>query len=176
MIDFSQDYFSLFGLPARYDIDVRALDVAYRRLQGSVHPDRHAGAGEAQRRMALQASARVNEAYRTLKNSVDRAEYLLKMQGVDALAETDTALPQDFLEYQLERREAIDNARLAHDARRLDALLADVRGEGDELTRVLADELRDSRALEAARRTVRKLKFLSKVAADIDAAAADVEP
>jgi len=176
MIDFSQDYFSLFGLPARYDLDASALDAAYRRLQSTVHPDRHAAAGEAQRRLALQASARVNEAYRTLKNSVDRAQYLLKMHGVDALAETDTVLPQDFLEYQLERREAIDEARLAHDAQRLDALLADVRGEVDELTHVLADELRDSRALEAARSTVRKLKFLSKVAADIDAAAADVEP
>ncbi len=53
--------------------------------------------------------------------------------------------------------------------------LPTLRGEIDELTHVLADELRDSRALEAARSTVRKLKFLSKVAADIDAAAADVE-
>jgi len=176
MIDFSQDYFSLFGLPARYDIDSRALDAAYRALQASVHPDRHASAGEAQRRMALQSSARVNEAYRTLKSPVDRAQYLLKLQGVDALSETDTALPNDFLEYQLERREAIEEAREANDARRLDALLTDVRTEVDELTHVLADELSDARALEAARGTVRKLKFLSKVAADIDAASADMEP
>jgi HSCB C-terminal oligomerisation domain len=54
-------------------------------------------------------------------------------------------------------------------------LLADVHGETEELTRVLADELENSRALEAARQTVRKLKFLSKVAADIDAATAAVE-
>src|ERR1700750_3274225 len=111
MIDFSQDYFSLFGLPAGYDVDPPALDAVYRALQANVHPDRHASATEAQRRLALQSSARVNEAYRTLKSPVDRAQYLLKLQGVDALSETDTALPQDFLEYQLERREAIQQAR-----------------------------------------------------------------
>jgi molecular chaperone HscB len=175
MIDFSQDYFSLFGLPARFDVDTDSLDAAYRVLQTRVHPDRFAAAGDAQRRLALQSSARVNEAYRTLKDPVDRAQYLLAQHGVDALAETDTALPQDFLEYQLERREAIDDALQRHDASRLDALLADVRGEAEELTRVLADELENSRALEAARHTVRKLKFLSKVAADIDAATAAME-
>jgi molecular chaperone HscB len=175
MIDFSQDYFSLFGLPARFDVDAGSLDAAYRALQTRVHPDRFAAADDAQHRLALQSSARVNEAYRTLKDPVDRAQYLLAQQGVDALAETDTALPQDFLEYQLERREAIDDALQHHDVLRLDALLADVRGEAEELTRVLADELENSRALAAARQTVRKLKFLSKVAADIDAAVAAVE-
>lgn len=175
MIDFSQDYFSLFGLPARFDVDAGLLDTAYRALQTRVHPDRFAAGDDAQRRLALQSSARVNEAYRTLKDPVDRAQYLLVQQGIDALAETDTALPQDFLEYQLERREAIEDALQRHDTGRLDALLADVRSETQELTRMLADELHNSRALEAARQTVRKLKFLSKVAADIDAATAAVE-
>src|SRR5258708_13636217 len=142
MIDFAQDYFSLFGLPARYDVDRAALDAAYRALQASVHPDRHASAGEARRRLALQASARVNEAYRTLKSPVDRAQYLLKLQGVDALSETDTALPQDFLEYQLERRQAIEEAREGNDARRLETLLAHVRTQVDALTHVLPYQLR----------------------------------
>ena len=175
MIDFSQDYFSLFGLPASYHCDQRKLDAAYRKLQSQVHPDRFAAAGETERRLALQSSARVNEAYRALKDPVERAQYLLSLHGIDAMSETDTALPQDFLEYQLERREAIEAAADSHDTRSLQALLTDVREESGELEHVLADELDGARALEAARMTVRKLRFLSKLAADIDAVVAEVE-
>ena len=64
MIDFSRNHFELFGLPARYRVDAAALDGAYRKLQTEVHPDRFASARDADRRAALQASARVNEAYR----------------------------------------------------------------------------------------------------------------
>ena len=129
----------------------------------------------AQRRLALQASARVNEAYRALSDPVERALYLLSLHGIQAMSETDTALPLDFLEYQLERREAIEAAANSHDARSLNALLTDVRAESDELEHVLGDELDGARALEAARMTVRKLKFLSKLAADIDAVVSEVE-
>ena len=113
MIDFSQDYFALFGLPPRYRFDAARLDAAYRALQTQVHPDRFAAAGEGERRLALQSSARVNEAYRALKDPVGRAQYLLSLHGVDATSETDTALPIDFLERQLERREAVDDRYLS---------------------------------------------------------------
>lgn len=175
MIDFSQDHFALFGLAPRYRLDPKQLDDAYRRLQTEVHPDRYATAGETERRLALQASARVNEAYRALKNPVERAQYLLSLNGIDALSETDTSLPQEFLEYQLERREAVGEAAAARDPRALTALLADVRAEMIELEPVVADELDGARALNAARTTVRKLKFLSKLAADIETAIAAVE-
>ena len=96
MIDFSRNHFELFGLPARYRVDPASLDAAYRKLQSEVHPDRFARGTDAERRMALQSSARVNEAYRALKDPVERAQYLLRMQGVDAVGETDTQLPERF--------------------------------------------------------------------------------
>jgi molecular chaperone HscB len=175
VIDFAQDYFSLFGLPASYRCDAAKLDSAYRRLQGEVHPDRFATAGAAERRLALQSSARVNEAYRALKDPVDRAQYLLSLHGIVALSETDTALPADFLEYQLDRREAVADATAHHDERALAALLNDVGKETAELEQTLGDEIDVARALEAARMTVRKLKFLSRLAADIETAVAEVE-
>ncbi len=170
MIDFSQDYFALFGLPPRYRCDPARLDAAYRALQTRVHPDRFAAAGEAERRLAPQSSARVNEAYRALKDPVGRAQYLLSLQGIDATAETDTALPMDFLERQLERREAVEAARVARDAVRLEALLAEVRTEIAALERGLAETLDANKSWEPARASVRELQFLSKLGADIDAA------
>src|SRR5438477_1786075 len=133
MIDFSQNYFALFGLPQRYRFDQEELDAAYRALQRVVHPDRYAAAGDAERRVALQSSARVNEAYQALKDPLGRAQYLLSLRGIDALAETHTALPPEFLERELERREAVADAHDARDAARLGELLGEVRADAAAL-------------------------------------------
>ena len=174
LIDFSQDYFALFGLAPHYRLDPDQLDRAYRALQRDTHPDRHAAADEAQRRMALQSSARVNEAYRALRDPVGRAQYLLSLHGIDAFAETNTALPPEFLERELERREAAAEAHAGRDAARLEQLLAEVRADARALESVLAERL-DRERWDAARDTVRELRFLTKVGEDIDAALAEVD-
>ena len=174
MIDFSQDYFALFGLPARYRFDPAKLDAAYRKLQTEVHPDRFAAAGDEERRLALQSSSRVNEAYRALKNPVERAHYLLLLRGIDALAETDTALPPAFLEQQLECRESVAQAIARRDAGALATLRKSVESTAVLLERELAEQLDLPSVPAGARVSFRKLKFLSKVAADIGAAIAEI--
>ncbi|MEO6929447.1 MAG: Fe-S protein assembly co-chaperone HscB [Casimicrobiaceae bacterium] len=168
MIDFAHNHFELFGLPARYRIDAAALEARYGELQRNVHPDRSAGGDATQQRLALQASARVNEAYRTLKDPVERGRYLLELAGIDALVETDTVLALPFLEAQLERRERADDARDAQDIDRLDQIIAEIRDESRGRERMLEQRL-DARDLQSARADVRELKFLQKVAADVSA-------
>jgi len=175
MIDFSRNHFELLGLPARYRVDLDALDAAYRKLQTEVHPDRFAGGSDAERRLALQASARVNEAYRALKNPVQRAQYLLSLNGVDAVGETDTQLPLDFLERQLERREEASDALVAEDERTLSSLREAVRAEARELEDHLARSLDAEGDFASARPQVRELTFLGKLADDIDAMAASLD-
>ncbi len=169
MIDFSRNHFQLFDLPERFGVDPAALEQRFRALQGAVHPDRHATADDAGRREALQSSARVNEAYGTLKDPVVRAQYLLSLHGVDALAETNSALPLDFLECQLERREAASDAQAARDVPALESLLAAVRADAAALEPRIGALLDGDGAWEAARMPVRELKFLTRLAADIDA-------
>ena len=167
MIDFSRNHFELFGLSPSYRIDSAALARAYRALQGEVHPDLHAAGSDTQKRLALQASARVNEAYRTLEDPVARAEYLLRLRGVEATAETDSRLPVAFLTEQLERREAAEAAATAQDEQALAALIAEVRADAGarqaDVERALE---RDD--LEEARMRVRELRFLAKLAEDLD--------
>jgi molecular chaperone HscB len=169
MIDLARNYFDLFGLPLRYRFDPGSLERAYRRLQSEVHPDRYAGGSDAQKRAALQSSARVNEAYRALRDPVERAQYLLKLHGIDALEETDTALPLDFLERQLERREGADAAVTARDVRALSALVGEIRREAADREVMLAKTLDDDHAYAEARMRVRELKFLQKLTTDLDA-------
>jgi molecular chaperone HscB len=110
----------------------------------------------------------VNEAYRTLSDPVARAEYLLHVRGIDATDETDTKLPVAFLTRQLERREAADEAADAHDEAALAALSKDV---ADDAVRLRAEVERalDGDDLPAARSLVRELRFLAKLAEDLDA-------
>jgi molecular chaperone HscB len=171
MIDFSRNHFELFGLPASFAIDAGALDRAWRELQGEVHPDRHAAADDASRRLALQASARVNEAYRALKDPVERGRYLLHLRGIDAFDETDTRLPLAFLEAQLERRERAAQAAEAGDVEALDAIVADIRAEARARERDFAALLEHSGDGARATAVLRELRFLAKVAEDVSAMA-----
>ena len=174
MIDFSRNHFELFGLPARFRFDAASLDRAYRELQHEVHPDRHAGASEAEQRLALQSSARVNEAYRALKDPVMRAQYLLTLHGIEAFAENETALPVDFLERQLDRREAAEMALAARDTGALAALQSEIRADVQAVEQRLAVLLDRDCAWEAARVHVREFRFLTKLSADIADMHADI--
>jgi len=101
-MDFSQTYFELFGLPQSYALDRNRLDTAYRELQNTVHPDRFAAQPEADQRVAMQWATQVNEAYQTLRHSVSRGVYLLKLQGIDAFDAANTKMAPAFLMRQIE--------------------------------------------------------------------------
>jgi molecular chaperone HscB len=175
MVNPSLNHFELFGLPVTFRIDTDALDKAYRALQGEVHPDRHAGGSDVDRRLAMQSSTRVNQAYQALKDPVERARYLLELRGVDAFEETDTKLSLDFLEAQLDRREQAAQAADVDDVEALDAILAEVRSEIDERQRKLGRLLEDDAAVDRAKAAVRELRFLAKVAEDVDAMLASLD-
>ncbi|CAE8645467.1 unnamed protein product, partial [Polarella glacialis] len=59
-------HFALLGLETRFEVDLAAVDAAYKGLQKSLHPDKHAQAGEEQRELAQTHSARLNEAVNVL--------------------------------------------------------------------------------------------------------------
>src|SRR5689334_1602807 len=168
MIDFSRNHFELLGVPARYRVDEAAPERAYRDAQSAVHPDRFAGGGDTEKRLALQASARVNEAYRTLRDPVTRAEYWLSLRGVAAAGETDTRLPVAFLSRQLERRETAEEASAARDVRALSKLIDEVRTEALDAAADVA-RLLDTDDVDTARTRVREWRFLVTLGDDLDA-------
>ncbi|MGD0519687.1 MAG: Fe-S protein assembly co-chaperone HscB [Terracidiphilus sp.] len=77
------DFFQVFGLQRRFAIDLSALEHEFHRLSRKVHPDRFARAGENERQWSLADTALLNDAYRTLKDSLHRTEYLLKLEGAE---------------------------------------------------------------------------------------------
>jgi molecular chaperone HscB len=161
-----QNHFDLFQLPARYSIDLAALDAAYRDVQGQVHPDRFVNATDAEKRVAMQWATRANEAYQTLKNPQKRARYLCELNGVDLQTESNTAMPMDFLIQQMEWREALGEARADKDVEALEALDEQVKGERKSRLEQVGGEL-DAGDYQQAAQGVRALMFLDKFGEEV---------
>lgn len=167
---FQQDFFQLLRLPARFQIDTTLLEQNYLSLQSQVHPDKFAHMPESERRVSMQWATRVNEAYQTLRKPLDRARYLLTLQGVETQEETNTAMPVDFLMQQMEWREAIEEVVQSKDSAALDKLESKLRHDVRTLQQQLALVIDDERDYLAAAGIVRKLKFFEKLAEEISSA------
>jgi molecular chaperone HscB len=163
-------HFELFGLAPAYALDAAALERAYREVQAKVHPDRFAQAGDAERRASMQWSTHANEAYRKLKDPVQRALYLLELHGVDPGFETDTAMPAEFLARQIELREALEEARGKKDTAALDAMKRDLAQAAGTLEKEIARRIDGSGDYAGAAGAVRQLQFLKRLAEELDEA------
>jgi len=164
----ADDHFSLFGLPARFDVDAQALERAWRAVAAQVHPDRYATASPAERRVAMQWSARANEAYRQLRDPLSRARYLCEQAGVDLQTENNTAMEPAFLMQQIQWREMLDDARDDPAVfAELQAELGDARRQMHETLATLLDQRHD---YAAAGKKVREWMFVEKLAQELAAA------
>ena len=88
----TQNYFALFGLPERFDIDVTDLARRHRERIRVAHPDRFAQGTALERQHAAALSADLNDGLKTLRDVVSRARHLLALRGVSTDEETDTAM------------------------------------------------------------------------------------
>jgi molecular chaperone HscB len=167
--DFNRNHFELLGLPVAFGMDASRLERRYRELQTRVHPDRFASRTEAERRVAMQWATRANEAYRTLRDPLARARYLLQLKGFDTGEESNTSMPADFLMQQMEWREAAAEARAERDARALERLRGQLRESRDGMLDQLERAL-DGANYDAGCSLVRKLRFLEKLEEEIDEA------
>jgi len=157
--------FELFGLPQRYAQDRAAVDARWKELQREAHPDKFAAQGASAQRVALQWSVRINEAYQRLKDPLKRAAYLCELQGAPIAAESNTAMPAEFLMQQMAWREQLEEADAVETVEALSDELASAR------RKLLADieDLLDARgdALAAARQ-VRALMFIERFGSDVE--------
>ncbi len=122
------DYFQVFGLARRFQVDLPAMEHEFHRLSRKVHPDRFARAGEKERAWSLADTALLNDAYRTLKDPLNRTEYLLKLEGAEIGEEhagkhsgetrsgqkDPSRVPADLLEEAFELNMQLEEMRMAH--------------------------------------------------------------
>jgi len=61
------NFFQLFDVPVSYEVDLDLIQQRYRELQKSVHPDRFASASDQEKRISMQQTSWINEAFNTLR-------------------------------------------------------------------------------------------------------------
>ena len=158
------DDFSLFGLPQRFAQDEAAIDAVWCRLQAAAHPDRAASDAQAQR-IAVQASARINQAHRRLKDPLARAAYLCELAGVPVDGTSQQPLDPAFLVQQMNWREALDDAGDAASVERLaqEVQVAE-RAALDTLAHLFDNENDPKRASDQ----IRMLMFLKRLLSAVE--------
>ena len=142
--ELSADHFRVLGLPRRFDLDAKAAEGRFRALSREVHPDRFATADPRARKFSMQRTVQLNEAWKTLKDPVRRAEYLLSLDGWEVGAESGASrpgaggardrlpVPPALLGEVLELREELAEARAEGDDARVQRLAGDVRQRADQ--------------------------------------------
>lgn len=112
------DYYELFGIPRSLNISLDDLQKRYYELSRQLHPDRFMRKPEAERQRALDMSSALNDANRTLKDPIKRAQYLLKLEGFEIGEQGSKDVPPELLEEVFELNMALEEMRGGDDSAR----------------------------------------------------------
>lgn len=174
-LSLGSNHFDLFGLSPKFNIELATLESNFRKIQSESHPDRFVSASSAEKLQSMQLATLANEAYQILKNPANRSKYLLELQGIVAISETNTAMPLDFLMRQMEWRESLEDAKAAKDINALENLLREMQQEAKLLQSEIALLIDQKQDYINATDATRKLIFIDKVYTDINKAFEQLE-
>ena len=104
------DYFTCFGLPRRLTLDPQTLETKFYELSRAFHPDFYQNKSDEEQTISLGNSAMLNTAYRTLRDPIQRAEYLLDLEA-GSVKDIRTTPPADLFEEILELQDTLDEFR-----------------------------------------------------------------
>jgi molecular chaperone HscB len=161
-VDFNQNYFQIFGLPEKFQVDPELLRNRYLELQKEVHPDNFASSTDHEQRLSVQWATLINTANETLKAPLSRAVYMLELRGVDIAH--NPVLPPEFLMEQIELREELEDIeddaslekldefrlRLMNEMKLIEDLFGDVVDANEEKAEIALYELQFLNKLKIA--------------------------
>ena len=104
------DYFTCLGFPRRLSIDLKKLEAKFYELSRAFHPDFYQNKSDTEQTISLSNAATLNTAYRTLRDPIKRAEYLLDLEA-GAVKEIRSSPPGDLFEQILELQDTLDEYR-----------------------------------------------------------------
>ena len=150
--------------PPRLRLDADDLRQRFYARSRLLHPDRFARKSPAEQQAALDASSVLNDAYRTLRDPVLRAEYFLEQRGIAAGSAT---APPDLLEEVFAFNEALEESdaeQLAEAREKFETLRTAVDTHLDELFTKF-DETANEQVLHQIRAQLNRRRYLSNLIA-----------
>jgi len=173
------DYYQVFGLDRKLGVDTPALEREFHRLSRKLHPDRFARATAQEQEWSLAATALLNDAYRILRDPIQRTEYLLKLSGLKIGEENsgksksaDRQPPADLLEEVFELNMQLEEMRrskkMGEDDPSLQADLTAARGKFETLLAEVDDDLASKGAEWDAGNAATRENAANAMAAQLD--------
>ena len=160
----TQNYFELFNLPEKFQLDLEILQENYRSIQKEIHPDRFATSSENEKVQSMIKSTQINDAYQTLKSPIKRAKYILSLhKSVEKIT-----LPPDFLMQQMEWEELLEAIEKNNSELVQFKLTMDKKYE--EYSLLLSSQIDDDQNWSEAAITIDKLYFVEKLLQKINIA------
>jgi molecular chaperone HscB len=111
MSSVSRNFYEFFGLDKKLVIDNENLQKRFYDLSRQWHPDRFGRKSPEEQAQALEATSVLNDGYRTLRNPVRRAEYLLTEEGFPIGEQRSKDVPPELLEEVFELNMALEELK-----------------------------------------------------------------
>lgn len=160
----TNNYFKVFNLDEKFDIDTKELRDKYRKMQSYLHPDKFSNSSDEEKEISVNYSSLVNKAYSSLQVPLKRAEHLLELKG-DKLGEEQTVDDPEFLMEMMELNEELENTNDVEKLRQLDSKN---RSELEKIARSI-DKCFKQNDLKQAKYFVVKMKYYSSLGNRINA-------
>ncbi len=162
-------YFEALGLSPRLSIDLSDLERRFYSRSRELHPDRFARAPKAEQVRALELSSVLNDAYRTLRDPVERAEYVLKHEGFDIGEQRSKDVPAELLEEVFELNMALeesDTAQIESAGKRFSAMMVEI--DAELQTRFAAFDADQNRShLQQIRGILNRRRYIENLVRDV---------
>lgn len=172
----TKNYFAFFRLPRHLSIDLEKLQAEFYELSRKLHPDKYSRKSEIERANSTAAAAVLNDAWRTLKNPITRAEYLLSQEGMEIGEQRSKDVPPELLEEVFELNMALEELRegdqsakvgLAEAREKFQAMLS---ASDAELQKLFTkyDAQPASLALAEIRAVLNRRRYINNLIRDVD--------
>ncbi|MBV8844382.1 MAG: Fe-S protein assembly co-chaperone HscB [Bryobacterales bacterium] len=163
-------YYEALGLKPQLALGLDDLKKRFYERSRQWHPDRFSRAEPAQQQQALDTTALLNDAFRTLRDPISRAEYFLKQNQIELSKEA----PPELLEEVFELNMILDAVRDGGDPSQLTAsreVFAGMLTQTDASLHALFESY-DSRGDRATLREINdclsRRRYISNLVRDVD--------
>lgn len=177
------NYYDFFSLPRKLAVEHDALQKRFYDLSRQWHPDRFSRKSAQEQAQALEATAILNDGYRTLRDPIRRAEYLLSEEGFPMGEQGSRDIPPELLEEVFEMNMMLEELKGGDEAARAQletakASFLHMRGETDRELETLFTAYDESdaqsetarQALQEIRGLLNRRRYIENLIRDVDSA------